>query len=261
MPRPFHSLGLTAKKPKKYAGLVERCQHLNVPDMLAPLSPEERRTRAVYVPPEHPGVALIRTRKGALPFFWYVVCARCRRRCEALHRPLWAQPGDWRCVRCHGLTYASRRHGKSEQSVSRQMHRRNPAYRTRQRIARERDKAMREAARVRRERDRLARPQRRAAERDRLAVAKALPDLLARVKDKAIIVEATPGKPGTCVLDYDALMAAEHAKREREKMMRGVLAADAEANAAVLARYSPRSRALKAQAARVLGRLAAVYGV
>src|SRR5438093_8444669 len=154
MPRPFHNSGLIARKPKKYAGLVEQAEHLNVPDVLARLTPEQRRTLSASRLREAPHVVLVRTRKGALPFFWYVVCPRCRRRCEALHRPTWSR--EFLCRVCHGLQYASRRHGRSERSLSRQMHRRNPAYRTRQRIQREREKAMREAARVRRQRDRLA---------------------------------------------------------------------------------------------------------
>ena len=63
------------------------------------------------------------------------------------------------------------------------------------------------------------------------------------------------------VLDYDVFVAAERAKRERKEEMRQLLADDAEENAAVLARYAPKSRALRAQAARVLDRLARVYGV
>ena len=46
----------------------------------------------------------------------------------------------------------------------------------------------------------------------------------------------------------------------REKLVED-LAAGAEANAAVLDRYAPHSRALKARCAQVLDRLAAVYGV
>jgi inosine/xanthosine triphosphate pyrophosphatase family protein len=92
-------------------------------------------------------------------------------------------------------------------------------------------------------------------------LAEALPDILARVKDKPIVVEAMPGKPGTRMLDYDALVASIRAEKAREEEIRRLLADEAERNAEVLAAYSPRSRALRAQAARVLDRLAAVYGV
>src|SRR5438046_5780210 len=108
MPRPFHNSGLIARKPKKYAGLVEQAEHLNVPDVLARLTPEQRRTLSAYRLREAPHVVLVRTRKGALPFFWYVVCPRCRRRCEALHRPTWRR--EFLCRVCHGSS-SRRRQG------------------------------------------------------------------------------------------------------------------------------------------------------
>jgi hypothetical protein len=93
-------------------------------------------------------------------------------------------------------------------------------------------------------------------------VAAALPELIARMKAKPMVIEATPGKrDSTRVRDLDAVIAEVCAQMERDEGMRRALAADAEENAAVLARYSPRSRALQAQAARLLARLAAVYGV
>src|SRR5213594_4096434 len=128
MARPFHNRGLTARKPKRYAGLVEQAEHLNVPDVLGRLRPEQRRTLNAYRVPDAPQVVLVRARKGVLDPWWWIVCPRCMRRAEALHRPNWSP--EWLCRSCHGLQYASRRHGKSEQSFSRQMHRRNPAYRT-----------------------------------------------------------------------------------------------------------------------------------
>ena len=66
MPRPFHNSGLIARKPKRYAGLVEQAEHVHVADALAGLSPEERRTREVYVP--QPNVVLRREMKGVIRF-------------------------------------------------------------------------------------------------------------------------------------------------------------------------------------------------
>lgn len=262
MVRSPHNRGLTAKHARRYTGLVEDCRHANVPDILNALTPEERRAREVYVPPEYGvQVVLVRTRKGAISPWWWAQCGKCGRSVEALHKPPWSD--SYFCVRCHDLTYASRRHGKSERSFSRQLHRRSPGHRTRQRVQREREKAMREAARVRRERDHLARRQERAAERNRLAVAEALPHLLGRVKDKPIVI-ASDRRTGPRVVPWNQLVEevtqAMIAENEREGL-RDELAADAEENAAVLARYSPHSRALKAQAARVLDRLGAVYVV
>lgn len=251
--------GLSARRPKKCAGLVEQAEHLNVPDLLERLTPEERRTREVYVPPEAPNVVLVRIRKGALPWFWYSICPRCRRRCESLHRPSWALPGDWRCVRCHNLTYASRRYGKSEASLSRRMHRRNPGYRTRQRIARERKAMVLQAARTRGP-DGAARGRaQREAKQVRVNMAEMLPEVLAHMKaGKPILVAADP-TTGPRVLDYDAVVAQVRAETEREEEMRRAVAEAVEDNDAVLARYSPRSRALKVRAARLFDRVACFW--
>src|SRR5262249_50361759 len=151
--------------------------------------PEERRTKALYVPPDHPTVTLIRTRKGAIPTWWWMICPRCRGRREALHRPLWALPGDWRCMRCHKLTWASRRHGRSERSFSRAMHRRNPGHRTCQRIARERSMAMRLAARNRAS-TRSGSHRRTKAEGDRRALTAMVLDILTHFTDAPIVIES-----------------------------------------------------------------------
>jgi hypothetical protein len=90
-------------------------------------------------------------------------------------------------------------------------------------------------------------------------VAAALPELIARMKAKPMVIEATPGKrDSTRVRDLDTVVAEVCGQMERDEDMRRALAADAEENAAVLARYSPRSRALQAQAARLLARIAAL---
>jgi hypothetical protein len=261
MARSPHNRGLTAKHPRRAAGLVEDCLHLTVPDVLARLTPEQRALPALRVPGA-PSVILVRTRKGAISPWWWLYCPRCQSRREALHKAPQEPPDAWRCTTCGRWTWASRRHGKSERSFSRQVHRRNPGHRTRERIQRERAKMMRAAAHVRRERDRLIRRERRAAERDRQALAKLLPEMLRRAKEKPMVIEATPGKrDSTRVRDLDSVVAEVCGQMERDEDMRRALAEDAEENAAVLARYSPRSRALKAQAARVLAKAAKRLGV
>ena len=87
---PGNRANLTQQHPKRYAGLVEECAHLTVPDVLAGLTTDERRTKPMHMPPEHPNVVLVRTRKGAIRPWWWIVCPQCFRRCEALHRPSWS---------------------------------------------------------------------------------------------------------------------------------------------------------------------------
>jgi len=103
---------------------------------------------------------------------------------------------------------------------------------------------------VRRERERLSRHQMSAAERDRRDVAKALPGLLASLKQKPLVI-AADRQTGPWVLPWDQLVeevtAEMIAQDEREKL-RVELAADRDENAAVLAQYAPNSRVLRAHA-------------
>ena len=125
--------GLCARHPKRYAGTIEQAEQLHVADLLARLPAEERRAREVYVPA--PNVILRRETKGVIRPWWVLLCARCGRRCEYVVKPPWAtDPNDWRCRRCWNLTYASHRHGKSEESPARLLARRNPTRTQRLRI-------------------------------------------------------------------------------------------------------------------------------
>jgi hypothetical protein len=241
---------LVSKRAKRYAGLVEQCAHLTVPDLLSALTPAQRALPAVRVS-SAPGIVLLRTSKGALKTWWWLVCPNCHSRREALHRPNWAARGDWRCVRCHKLTWASRRHGKSERSVSRHLHRRNPGHRTRQRIEQERARMVRKAVRPRRQDEQPNQPQ------DRGTMSAVIAALLdkARAGRLAVAIESTPGQADVQVVGHAGLVEAVRAKRDAEQtrqQLRDALVADRAKNAAILARYAPRSRILQAKAARLL---------
>lgn len=219
------------KFPKRYVACVEECARIDVPDLIAPLTAEQRRTLEVYVPPAHPSVVLVRGTRGVLHgSWWWLLCPRCTSHREYLLRLPKTPANAWACRRCLRLTRATTRYRPGHPLRARLTHRATI-------------RVQREARRWQRE----AQAQRRAQERAQVERQRRL--------DRPRTLE-------------DAHQAAELAVREhvaelREQaaaQLRRLLVADAVENAATLARYVPGSKSPRARAARLLDHLARTLG-
>jgi hypothetical protein len=223
--------------PRRHRWLLEDAEHLEAGVLIQRLPLEERRTRPVYTPPEHPGVILVNRRRGVRPWYWYAVCPMCFRRVESLHRP----PGEtaWRCSACYGLLPASHRHGKHEASPSRRAHRRNPTYRQRVRAERARQEATRRVEEERRDALARARDKARRVRRRRPAP-----------EDYELIRQVAAREAELAMAEYEA---EEEARRSRE--LRKLLVQDAAGTRAFIeavAATGPTTR-LRERAAKMLG--------
>ncbi len=98
--------------PMRHAYVIEECRALHVSDVLFDLPLPDRKRLSSWRPPAHPQLLLVR-RPGGPCIRWWLVCPRCRRRCENLYiPPTRGGRDDWRCRKCWSLIYASQRFGE-----------------------------------------------------------------------------------------------------------------------------------------------------
>jgi hypothetical protein len=102
---------LLRKWPKRHEHLVEDLvaarRVLHVADVLPELTGWHRHVIRSWNPPSHPRLTLVPRQGGPFRRWWWL-CPACRRRCESLYTLPDSVGEGWRC---HGLIYASQRHG------------------------------------------------------------------------------------------------------------------------------------------------------
>ena len=105
---------LARQWPRVREYLVEECvaarRVLHVNDVLPQLTGWHRAIISKWNPPTHPQLTLVPRMGGPFRRWWFV-CPRCGDRRDALYSLPGGSPTDWRCRACHGLIYASQRHG------------------------------------------------------------------------------------------------------------------------------------------------------
>src|SRR5262245_32326309 len=96
------------KWPKWHEHLVEECDALHVTEVLWRVQPSLLATRWEWTLSSPLPLRLVARRGG--PFKrWWIECPRCTGRRDALYLP--PDATRWACRECHGLIYATQRHG------------------------------------------------------------------------------------------------------------------------------------------------------
>jgi len=94
--------------PKWHEHLVEECDVLHVNDVLRSINPSELATRWEWTLTGPLAFRLV-ARPGGPFKRWWIECPRCGERRDALYLP--PDATRWACRECHGLIYATQRHG------------------------------------------------------------------------------------------------------------------------------------------------------
>lgn len=248
---------LVKKWRKRHAHVVEACRTLDVRDVLPHLDPEDRATLRIWNPSACPWLTLVNHDTGLLRRWWWL-CPRCCRRCETLFIPPDVPGEDWRCRRCvchGGLVYASQRHGRRHPLRQRLTPRKGVS---RSKAA---DRLRREELRARRRRH-TGRPKQlnaRSGDYERIALPPSDEKVIV-IEVPRFGVEAPPLEQRMRAVTRAELEVERQKRVGSQEKVRALLAEDTETNARFL-RANPKSRDVRAQAARVLARASKKLGL
>src|SRR5215471_9206018 len=95
--------------PKWHQFVIEECDVLHVSDVLRSIQPSLLAMRWEWTVPGPLTVRLVARQAGCFKRRWWIKCLACGSPRDALYLP--PNATRWACRECHGLIYASQRHG------------------------------------------------------------------------------------------------------------------------------------------------------